>query len=549
MLGGATGEPVAELVDYLRKLDTNTLEQLAGTTIVRAVRSVMPVDRESALARLVSDKFGALALSEAKLRGSLFDALPRDAARAYCRTLNIPIAPDEIPQATIHSYFSRNYSEKKSQQLVQLLELPLDYVKIIQRDERPATEIVEPTRGSSVKLRGFLHPFQKRLKDELIRAISEFVSRVMVQMPTGAGKTATALEAAIDVFRLPFQKRYVVWIVNSNELAEQALETFRTLWAQKGDHPVSVHRLFGGFEPEFDSQEGGFVFASFATLRGPISQINHKRHSAIWRLIKATDLLIVDEAHSSVADTYEQIIRAFVDSATARLVGLSATPARAGGEATQALSNLYTGQLISVRDDGGHPVSDVVGYLQERGYLAYVHSEELESGVQSSDNDEGAICKTLAENPERNELILKQIERAVALKEPTLVFSCTKDHVFALIALCRHRNIQAEFIVGETPMAERNRMLDRFRKDSCGVLINYEILSTGIDLPNIRRLIITRPVGSPILFSQILGRALRGPKNGGNKSNTVVSIRDNLLSFPNANYVYQSFANEFLSAN
>jgi superfamily II DNA or RNA helicase len=58
-------------------------------------------------------------------------------------------------------------------------------------------------------------------------------------------------------------------------------------------------------------------------------------------------------------------------------------------------------------------------------------------------------------------------------------------------------------------------------------------------------LIITRPVGSAILYSQILGRALRGPKNGGNSKNTVVNIHDNLANFATASHVYQSFKTTF----
>ena len=87
--------------------------------------------------------------------------------------------------------------------------------------------------------------------------------------------------------------------------------------------------------------------------------------------------------------------------------------------------------------------------------------------------------------------------------------------------------------------------MNRFRAGSLKVLINHEILSTGVDLPNVDKLIITRPVGSAILYSQILGRALRGPKNGGNSINFVVNINDNLENFPSASHVYKSFKNNF----
>jgi superfamily II DNA or RNA helicase len=69
----------------------------------------------------------------------------------------------------------------------------------------------------------------------------------------------------------------------------------------------------------------------------------------------------------------------------------------------------------------------------------------------------------------------------------------------------------------------------------------------GIDVPNVQKLIITRPIASRIQYSQILGRALRGPRNGGNAKNTVVNVRDNLKNYPEANMLYEWFAQEYCS--
>jgi DNA repair protein RadD len=117
--------------------------------------------------------------------------------------------------------------------------------------------------------------------------------------------------------------------------------------------------------------------------------------------------------------------------------------------------------------------------------------------------------------------------------------------VFALVALCRARALDVDFIVGETTQSKRIEILNKFKKRELMVLINHEILSTGVDVPNINKLILTRPVGSAILYSQMIGRALRGPKNGGNPVNTIVNIRDNLSQFPTAAFVYESFTNNF----
>jgi superfamily II DNA or RNA helicase len=539
-----------KLIEYLRRLDTPTLESLAGQTIVRAVRSAFNTNRESELARLVTDKYSTSALLNEPLRNYVLESLTKDEATACCRRLSVSFNDRDIPQSKLINYFSGRFTTNKSRELVQVLGLPDQYTKKTILDNRTATELLDRISNKpSSHQRGYLHPFQQRVKDQIVTTIEQSLGRVMVQMPTGAGKTATALEMAIDVFRLPFQKKFIVWLVDSNELAEQSLETFKTLWLQKGDRPIFIHRMFGSFEPDFLEYEGGFVATSFDKLRGPISDATHRNHKSVWKLIKNTDILIVDEAHTSVAETYESIIRSFLNSGNSRLIGLSATPARNAIDATSELANLYSGQLISISDDDNHPISDVVGYLQEQGYLAKLTTKALESGVSALDHEESKVCKSLAENPGRNELVIKQIEIAIQSAEPTLVFSCTKDHVLALMAMCRSKGIEADFIVGETPPAERNRKLQSFREGKLGVLINYEILATGVDLPNVRRLIITRPVGSPILFSQILGRALRGPKNGGCPNNVVITIKDNLVNYANANLVFQRFANEFIYAS
>jgi superfamily II DNA or RNA helicase len=196
-------------------------------------------------------------------------------------------------------------------------------------------------------------------------------------------------------------------------------------------------------------------------------------------------------------------------------------------------------------DDGGEEVDDAIGYLRQRGYLAKVVFEELTSGASSEASREEALCAELAQNGERNVQIIQQVKNSLSLDQPVIVFACTKDHVFALVALCRASDIEVGFVVGETPPSERLTMLDRFRAGLLKVLINHEILSTGVDLPNVRRLIISRPIGSPILYSQIIGRALRGPLNGGSEANTVVNIRDNLHNFPSASFVYESFRMNF----
>jgi superfamily II DNA or RNA helicase len=196
-------------------------------------------------------------------------------------------------------------------------------------------------------------------------------------------------------------------------------------------------------------------------------------------------------------------------------------------------------------DEEGGKIENPIQYLQESEYLATITYEQLDSYAEIGGIKENEACKVLAENSDRNSIILKQIERAISINDSTIVFACTVDHVIALVALCRSRNLDVDFIIGEVPQSKRIEIFERFKSGQLKVIINHELLSTGVDLPNVNRLIITRPIGSPILYSQIIGRALRGPKNGGNRNNTIVNIKDNDSMYPEINLLYQFFTNQF----
>ena len=83
--------------------------------------------------------------------------------------------------------------------------------------------------------------------------------------------------------------------------------------------------------------------------------------------------------------------------------------------------------------------------------------------------------------------------------------------------------------VGETPNTKRKDYLERFgdENDDLSILINFDILATGIDVPGLNSIMILRNIQSAIIALQILGRAMRGKLNGGNKENTIFLTKDN----------------------
>lgn len=519
--------------ELLSRLDEATLERFLGKTIVRAVQNSFDTNVTRELSHLVAVRFGYELLSKQTQRSAIIDVLNEAELKRFEQIR--PGCED------IYGYFSNSYNEIKSRELVQVLGFPTGHIKTSKSDDRMERFLIEAKHGQALKSTGYLHGYQKRVKDQVLERLITPGTRLMVQMPTGSGKTFTALETAVDILRRPNQKKFVVWLVNQNELAEQALKSFQTLWLAKGDRPLHIHRLFDRFSPKFsESINGGVVFSTYGILNNVLGDPNDLRRPEIQHLIRNTEYLIVDEAHSAAAETYERCVYAFTGGSQTYVLGLSATPFRNDQESGEQLRRLFSGNLVSVSDEDGS-VDDPIRYLQEEKYLARINFEVLDTRLQISGTGDNLLQK-LAENPDRNQSIVEQAQRCVSEGRKVIIFSCTKDHAIALYSMCRRSNIPTEYITGEIPQNERLRIFDSFRNEEVSVLTNYDILSTGIDLPEVDTLIITRPVNSPIQYSQIVGRAFRGPKNGGHTENTVLNIKDNLDFYVSLSHLYDSFA-------
>ena len=87
---------------------------------------------------------------------------------------------------------------------------------------------------------------------------------------------------------------------------------------------------------------------------------------------------------------------------------------------------------------------------------------------------------------------------------------------------------------------ERKKSISNFKEGKVNIIINYEILTTGFDSTNIKCVFITRPTKSVILYSQMIGRGLRGPKMGGNDTCLLIDVKENLISF-NENKAFKHF--------
>lgn len=141
-------------------------------------------------------------------------------------------------------------------------------------------------------------------------------------------------------------------------------------------------------------------------------------------------------------------------------------------------------------------------------------------------------AKTLREvglSHERNALILQEIQYMREMgRKKILFFGCTVEHARHIaITLKAMFGINARYVDSAMDMDSRISVINEFRNSDVEVLCNFGVLTTGFDAPGIDCVFVGRPVRSALLYTQMIGRGMRGTKNGGTKDMIIVDIDDN----------------------
>ncbi|HIE25697.1 TPA: restriction endonuclease, partial [Candidatus Poribacteria bacterium] len=147
----------------------------------------------------------------------------------------------------------------------------------------------------------------------------------------------------------------------------------------------------------------------------------------------------------------------------------------------------------------------------------------------------------LGESQQRNALIISEIARLNDEGYTVIIFACSVEHARMLADLCRIRGIMARSIDGETAEQDRRLWLKQYKRGDFRTLINFGVLTTGFDAPNTNAILITRPTASLVLYSQMIGRGIRGERMGGNEECLLVDIEDNLRDFPSESQAFNHF--------
>ena len=322
-----------------------------------------------------------------------------------------------------------------------------------------------------------LRDYQQEMKLRLFEEW-ELHRSVMVQMPTGTGKTHL-LAAIVREFLCGSGSR--VWIVaHRRELVEQIEET--------------VSRYGMGRE------DGSVRVMSIQWLSRNRKIVNGQ-----------PDLIVIDEAHHALAETYRELWKSYPE---ARKLGMTATPCRLNRKGfTDLFDTLITSW--SIAEFIGR------GWLSSFDYVSIRANSREQRLVDSlkkrgADGDYQVKEMNAVLNRETGIRQLYESVRRYAAGKKGIVYAVSIAHARQIAAYYSLHGVESVAIDSRTPALERKELVEDFRRGKISVLVNVDIFSEGFDCPDVEFVQLARPTLSLAKYLQQVGRGLR--KSGDKES-------------------------------
>jgi DNA repair protein RadD len=536
-----TSEPGATAMRFeelLSRADDEVLQELVGSRVVRLLNLLDPqLARPRRLRELLSSIHPPEELlRDAGTRRQLLDLLPRDEARGVVDFLGL-LDPD--PYHALHEARFPKGSLGERRLFAALGVVPV--------------EVETPDRAPALSQSGAdyaLFAYQRLAARRAWQMLDTSPNRVLLHMPTGSGKTRTTMHLVARELRRR-EPCVVIWLAFSEELCEQAATEFETCWRKLGDRPVDVYRYWGNRQLTIDRVYDGFMVAGLAKVYATAK----KDLDFLMRLSDRSSLVIIDEAHQAIAESYRFVLDVLVERTEgSRLLGLTATPGRTWNEPDKdrQLADFFARRKVTLDVEG---YANPVDYLVDEGYLARPLYEDLKYAATKRLPDTAVaaladaldipedVLAELAIDEQRNLLIVTRVEQLAVRHQRIIVFAATVPHARLLATVLRARGIEADALTAATPSGERARLIAKYRstRPVPMVLCNYGVLTAGFDAPKTSAAVIARPTKSLVLYSQMVGRATRGPRAGGNAEAEIVTVVD--TSLPGFGQMSDAFRN------
>ena len=399
------------------------------------------------------------------------------------------------------------------------------------------------------------------------------LTRLIIHMPTGTGKTKTAIHTIVELYQRLNNSGCIVWLAHTNELLEQAKATFIDIWKVLGNREINIIEDNNLDKSIIDKDS--ICFLSYQK----IISLKRKSIEIFLKLQNEMRICVCDEAHKCLAqETYqaiEELLKIFNLEKPKTLIGLTATPGRKYNDSlldgeNLELAEMFDKHIFSINTgelkifklneyNGSFSYNDIfrqdneiIKYFQDRQILAkikrmpikYNLSKDL-TAIFSKTRDKDYTTSELSkigEDYARNTQIIEKLKVLAHHHIPTILFACSNEQGKLLSSILSLLGIKNRAIFGDTNLSIREKAIMDFNHGEFDILINNAILTTGFDSPRIKCVFVTRPTNSIVLYSQMLGRGLRGPKMGGNDVCLLVDLEDNLNKFNDENFAFNYFS-------
>jgi superfamily II DNA or RNA helicase len=316
-----------------------------------------------------------------------------------------------------------------------------------------------------------LRPYQQNIIDKARTEFAKGHKRVLVQLPTGGGKTFIA------GFMLLNKPKKSFFIVNRIELLEQTLDSFEKIGLNCGVIASGLPEL-----PEAPVQ-----ICSVDTLKTRIKHTQYKADFVIW-----------DECRGIAAAGWQKVMAHFGDK-TCHL-GLDATPIRTDGKSLGQffdviVTNLQINDLIAMG-----------ALVPPKIFGAAVKPDLSNARISMGDYVASDVEKAMGGNVAGD---IVQTYLRIGEGGQGLVFCPTIAYSQFIAEQFKIANVSCEHLDGETPKALRDQIINQYRLDKIKLLSNVGLFTAGFDVPNVSYVADASPTKSLANYLQRAGRGAR----------------------------------------
>ncbi len=353
-------------------------------------------------------------------------------------------------------------------------------------DIRPRRRTAQLTAVTQIPRAPHLRPYQVEAQQAIVEHRRRGIRTQMVSLATGLGKTV--IIATLPKLLGLREGDVTLVIAHRDELIEQIVDKMN---AENPAARIGVEKA-----DRRAPEDSDIIVAT-------VQSLGEKRLEEVMkRFNRRIALFVIDEAHHAAAPSYRAIVDAIhAGHSDPTIIGFTATPNRGDGV---GLIDVF--EKIVYEMDTRKAID--AGYLVPVKSFAVATTTDLD-GVASRGGDFviGALAAAVNTVDRNARIVASYKQHTPGMK--ALVFTASVEHARDVAEEFVANDVKAEWASGETPKAERERIVRDFRSGKTSVLVNCGLYLEGFDVPSVQVILNARPTKSTTLYTQITGRALR----------------------------------------